>query len=279
MIHGIVDRLRRVRTWVWCATALPLCLIAFAWVGWEQSVWGRQVRMLERLKAHEARVRTSPGLVPFQMESWVEGPLNRMGGSSWVEMKSWRAFRTVESVSVAGPDSARVCHRIGDLRDLRWFDGSFSDLDDATVQSLAGCRRLRFVNLANTRITDRALVHAKEWPELWSLDLSNTDVNSRGLTHLLGCTNLEVLNLDGTRIGDEALATIARLPRLSNITLSNTRISNAGLRHLLAMPQLRSLWLSGSQVTSAGVVRIWRERPEIDVEFENGLSSEFAQRP
>jgi hypothetical protein len=261
-----VDRLRRVPVWVWCAVVLPLSLALIVWIAWEQTPWARRAAVIARLEAHQADVLLSPGGVPPSIARWIEAPLKQVGLA--VEMRDWRAFQDVVAIRLTGPGSARALRDLGACDELAALSANGSDVDDATLRSIALCRPLRWLYVAESLVTDRTLDVVSHLPNLEKLDVSDTDVTETGIRKLAGCHALHTLHLDGTRVSDDAVAALATLPNLQHLSLSRTRVTDASLQSLLKLKSLRTLWLTKSHVTTDGLIRFWRLRPDVDVDFD-----------
>jgi HEAT repeat protein len=133
-----------------------------------------------------------------------------------------------------------------DLRD--------TPVTDADMQYLAKySSRIRWLHLANTKITSAGLVHLKGMTNLQILVLDNTAIDNAGLENLKGMTKLQALFLFHTPISDAGLVYLKDLKPLQKLRLDSTKVTDAGLVHLKGLENLNSLDLSNTVVTDAGL--------------------------
>ncbi len=77
-----------------------------------------------------------------------------------------------------------------------------------------------------------AKVRVNEQGEIVEVNLSNTQITNRGLMHLAGLTSLRVLGLGATQITGTGLVHLAGLTSLEELWLSDTQITDAGVAKL-----------------------------------------------
>lgn len=100
-------------------------------------------------------------------------------------------------------------------------------LQDADAVSLAGLRRLEWLNLSGA-FTEQTLLYLRDLCELRVLDIDGiTCINGEGLTRLKGLDQLEDLTLRG-RITDMALAQLPALRSLRSLTIETSEPIQAG---------------------------------------------------
>jgi internalin A len=114
---------------------------------------------------------------------------------------------------------------------------------------------VQHLNLLQSGITDKGMIHLRNLTELRSLSLWNTQVTDVGAAHLAGLTKLEALRLSLTQVGDRGLIHLRRLSKLRSLELGDDRgpITDAGLAMLADMNELRVLIIRDSQVTATGL--------------------------
>lgn len=161
--------------------------------------------------------------------------------------------------------------------------------DDDLGYLLRSLDDLRFLSLAETKVSNAGLVHLTRLKRLQELHLDNTGITNEGLSLLTGITSLQILDLKHTRINDEGLAKLKPLTGLRGLYLTRTDVTDAGLVHVKAfkeletlilwdtavsdeglvhlesMPKLRELILWGTQVTDTGVKRLGKALPDCDI--------------
>lgn len=131
-----------------------------------------------------------------------------------------------------------------------------------------------FLQIQCKRVTDafgdeqmellRPLVKQVRW-----LDLANTGVTDAGIELVAEMSRLKRLYLQNTSVGDEALAAFAGLEELEYLNLYGTHITDAGLEHLLGCPKLKTLYLWQTDVTEEGVEQLREQLPDLEVTFGN----------
>lgn len=102
-------------------------------------------------------------------------------------------------------------------------------IDDATLDTVAGLKKLKRLYIANTNVTDA------------------------GVAKLIGLNQLLGLGLEGTKVTDTGLVDVAKLSALEEVRLSQTAITDKGIKELSKLPQLKSLTLVDMDITSAGL--------------------------
>lgn len=122
--------------------------------------------------------------------------------------------------------------RIGTFEKLRWLDLTKTKITDSGVAHLTGCRSLRDLSIATTRISNESLATVGKLSTLEELDISGTPVTDAGLAHLRGLSNLKVLRLAVTQIGDEGLLQLDRLKNLEMIDARQTQVTPQGIERL-----------------------------------------------
>ena len=162
--------------------------------------------------------------------------------------------------------------RVLDLRDTRVTDAGLRHLDGLALQKLSLPQRAKTnvglkyylaatadsdrLELQGWDISDSALQHLKQLPQLKGLSLHDTSVGDAGLKHLAPLTSLLHLGLGGTRTTDRGLLHLKRLKQLERLFLSRTQVTDRGLAHLESLSQLQRLTLEGTQVRDPGLMHV-----------------------
>ncbi len=120
------------------------------------------------------------------------------------------------------------------------------------------------VVLRNTG-TDQDLIPIAYLRRLRYLNLGNSPITNDGLQNLSGLTNLVQLRLHGTRISDAGLSHLEGLTRLWELFLVDTRVTDAGLEHLRSLPDLGRAFLP-SGVSEDGIRELKKALPHATVE-------------
>ena len=153
------------------------------------------------------------------------------------------AFCFAVPAAVAG-DDAEIRDAGGRVRDLGGgltveFHLTAPDLDDASLECVAGRGDIVSLNLRDTQISDDGLRHLSSLRGLRRLHLERTGVGDAGLKHLAGLGKLEYLNLYETKITDAGLESLAALKGLRKLFVWQTGVTDEGCRRLeKALPGL-----------------------------------------
>ncbi len=103
----------------------------------------------------------------------------------------------------------------------------FGDTDSKLLEGLS--KQLVWLKLANTKITDAALVSVGKLPNLVKLHLNHTAITDKGIDNLVNLKNLEYLNLFDTQITGAALLQIAKIKSLKKVFLWQTKVTKPGV--------------------------------------------------
>lgn len=88
------------------------------------------------------------------------------------------------------------------------------------------------------------------------LDLSDTKITDKGMQQIGKLKNLTRLSLDNTAISDQGLSYLKNAENLLYLNLYHTNISDKGLKSLKGIRNLRALYLWQTQVTPQGVALV-----------------------
>jgi hypothetical protein len=121
--------------------------------------------------------------------------------------------------------------------------------------------------LEGAKITDTGMQHLAKVENLNFLDLSETKVTDRGLKELTtgNANNLEFLKLRETRVTDTGLKDVAKLTKLIFLNLSGTPITDAGLRELTPLKHLKTINLTSTKVTEGGMEKLKKALPKVRI--------------
>jgi tRNA A-37 threonylcarbamoyl transferase component Bud32 len=160
------------------------------------------------------------------------------------------------NVSNNGLSDAGVRHLspLADLVELYLDDNP--QITDAMFEARAiTWKRIGWLSLEETAVTDAALSHIATMPDLDSLMLSGTSITGTGLVHLKKLHKLNHLLLARTRVTDETLVVLRELS-FGTLDLADTQITDRTLSYLAGRPAMHSLNLNNTQVTDAGLRQI-----------------------
>jgi hypothetical protein len=131
-------------------------------------------------------------------------------------------------------------------------------LSDANLGRLAELTEVRALPLTGANLNDRRidrpgnkLAERTELPDI---------------SKLRSLKNLELLDLSRTPVLPSALTALRELPKLRELRLGlANRIDDTAIETLISLKQVHSLHLGGSKVSSEGVERFRKERPDCQV--------------
>jgi hypothetical protein len=244
-------RLAKVRLSV--RTLMVLVLLVGGGLGW----YIREVRLQI---AAVAAVEKARGHVGYAWEYKDDQPAygGKPRAPAWlIGRLGVDYFEPVVSVGIYQEGTDADLATIGNLRRLAQLNVIGAKMTDEGLASLRGVTGFRSLSLSSVPITDAGLRHLALKRLRW-LILQNTRITDASLPLLAGLPELEYLDIQGTRITDAGLAHLRDLPSLTELSLENASVTDAGLVHLRGLPKLKKLWLGGSKVTPAGVEELKR---------------------
>lgn len=149
--------------------------------------------------------------------------------------------------------------------DLYSLNLEMVDLTDEAGKSLAALKHLVDLRLNNTEFGDKGLSYlenpelldirldfcknvtdkgleiiVRKWPELKSLDVSETSTTAAGMAKLAKLRSLKYLNANSCAIPDSLVGALRR-SGLEEISMINAKISNSTLEKLLEIPTLEKI--------------------------------------
>ena len=128
------------------------------------------------------------------------------------------------------------------------------DVTDDALRHLCAFPNLQKLDLRNTRVSDKGLLHISELSRLNSLEISyGAGITDEGMQYLRGLTELEVLVVYGTEITDAGLVQLSGHTRLRELCLGNSAIKGSGLKHLSGLTNLKELRLQETLISDDGL--------------------------
>jgi hypothetical protein len=144
---------------------------------------------------------------------------------------------------------------------------------DVSVYHLSNLRKLEYLGLAVTQLTDAGLQHLKKLRSLKAIDLGHTGITDAGTKALGKLELLENITLRDCQVGDATAKTLAPLSNLKDVDFSHTPITDEGLRALAFAKSLRRLNVRHcSRITEVGVRKLREDSPLLQV------TADFATR-
>ena len=140
---------------------------------------------------------------------------------------------------------------MADLTQLEELHLSDTKLTGAGMKTLAKLKRLRWLYLNGTRITDESFVHLAGLSNLERLEIADLGrsedgdeekmISGDGLKHLTGLKRLSYLYLYNTDIDDDHVRHFAKMRGLRDLFLGVQDFGDGGLAHLKNLTQLEML--------------------------------------
>ena len=192
------------------------------------------------------------------------GNIRAAGGRFWLPGRAWRPWEPRPGVPTFGVElpgkaaTREVIAALGELSTVEYLAIVGPEAPDDALAGLPTLRDLRNLSLRDTRISDAALQHLRELPELEWVELGHTDnqgtgIQGDGLKHLQTLPKLQYLFLTRTDVDDAALAHVSNMKGLVSLGLDFTKISDRGLKHLQGLTELRFLNLRWTKITDEGL--------------------------
>ena len=184
-----------------------------------------------------------------------------------------------------------------ELKQLRELNLAGCQITDAGLEPLSHLTELTMLNLNETQVIGTELSQLTKLRQLESLFLQRTPVTFEQTAPLTGLEKLKILHLAGTNTGRGIERAITGLPSLERLYLNETRIEDAdipalataiaencprfkglfiektslsdeiidSLSPLTNLPEFTLLHIQGTQITKAGLARLRKLLPEVNV--------------
>jgi Leucine-rich repeat (LRR) protein len=186
-------------------------------------------------------------------------------------MKTWKHLTRLNLEGTKITDSA--LQQISTFTSLEALNIGSVQVTDAGLESLTSLTKLRELTLGGDKLTDAGLQALRQLPGLTMLNLGGvqrTDsgpwfvsLTQPGVEAIATLQALRRLRLQQTLISARGLNTIKGLPHLELLDLHDCgQVGDDALPALAAMPALRVLDLTGTKVSTAGLEKFRRDRPD-----------------
>jgi hypothetical protein len=139
-------------------------------------------------------------------------------------------------------------------------------IGDAGVAHFAGLKKLRVLNMPDSKLTDNGLTVIGGMTQLENLVIpSHQNITDAGVAKLGNLKNLNLLNLTRTNITDASMPLIAQNTGLEKLFLSFTNITDAAIPHLKQLNGLQRLDIQGQGVTQEGFTELKAALPNTQI--------------
>jgi hypothetical protein len=150
------------------------------------------------------------------------------------------------------PVAAGQFQYLKNLTGLKRLDLDGSDISDAELPYLKGCRELVFLSVTRTEIKGPGVSVLRNFPHLKMLFLGHNALDQNMLAALDSLREVTELHLDQCTVGDTALVHVGHMEGLVHLRLSeNKKITDSGIAHLKGLQKLKTLDISGTSVTKS----------------------------
>jgi serine/threonine protein kinase/Leucine-rich repeat (LRR) protein len=169
-----------------------------------------------------------------------------------------------------------VFERLGELPNLGTLYlrnvGKSGKLTAAGLNALTKLQ-VKHLGIQYSQIVDRKFLQLLQaMPQLKALDFFGCPIGDDDLRELTKLQDLEGLAIGGTRVTDAGLVHLLKLPRLGGaVSLIYTQVTDAGLVHVAKISAAKAVHLQGTKVTLAGVKQLAAMRPDMRIEWDNGV--------
>jgi Leucine-rich repeat (LRR) protein len=141
-------------------------------------------------------------------------------------------------------------------------------IGDAGVAHFAGLKKLKVLNMPDSKLTDNGLTVIGGMTQLENLVIpSHQNITDAGVAKLSNLTNLNVLNLTRTNITDASMPVIAQNQGLEKLFLSFTNITDAAVPHLKQLTGLQRLDIQGRGITQEGFAELKAALPNTHIVY------------
>lgn len=146
---------------------------------------------------------------------------------------------------------------LASAKKLGWISMNMTELTDSGLVDIGKCPELSQLFLGYTRITDSGLKHLAGMPRIQNLNIGqNQQITGSGLADLVKCRSLNVIHMNDNPIPDEALRTLSAMDWLFLLGLDNSKVTDAGVEHLKNLKHLTWLGLNKTAITDEGARHI-----------------------
>jgi hypothetical protein len=140
------------------------------------------------------------------------------------------------------------------------------EVSEQGLQAVVPSTKLRWLDLARLPLGNDAVRRIAPQPQsLEQLTLEVTRIDGGLLDWLHHADNLREVDLSWTGLGDEAIESLSSAKGITILWLTGTKVSDRSIDLLVAMPQLQSVDIQRTQVSDAGVARLRRARPDLQI--------------
>jgi hypothetical protein len=238
----------------------------------------------ESRKAGERNIRLQAASLGMLNECKNLRQLTLFGGfatdAHLIALQSGCNLRSLELLYAPNvTDDGVMC--VGDILGLEELEIRNSPgVTDKWTIVLPQLSRLSSLDLSGTAVTDAALAHIGELPNLERLGLNQNSITDEGIYALRALSRLKALELGRTKITDAALKTVGSFSDLQVLDISDTSVTDAGMKYIANLAHLAELKMRGTGVTEEGLLQLQQitNLRRLDITLSEKVSSEGLRR-
>ncbi|HUG69295.1 MAG TPA: hypothetical protein VMM76_16205 [Pirellulaceae bacterium] len=236
------------------------------------AIWlGLECKRVRDQRMAIARVTELGGAIAYGPRGRSPGADTEQVGWPWLrKLVGEDYFRDVWKVGLDGTNvtDADLLFTMARLRRVQQLSLNFTDVSDEGLLSLRKARQLRYLGLAETRVTDAALRYVAQCGNLETLILHDTAVGDEGVEQLQHLSQLRLLNVAGTSVGSDGIRALAGLENLNSLWANDTFLDDLSLGHFSRMDQLEELLVAGTRFSGEGLLKLQQVLPSCNVQCE-----------
>ncbi|MGI9470700.1 MAG: leucine-rich repeat domain-containing protein [Rubripirellula sp.] len=192
------------------------------------------------------------GLHQLVTLSCSDTAINDKGIAQIPKLPSLRSF-TLSSTDVTGESFDKLAERFPNLTELVLYD---TKCTDEAMRQVGKLRRLEYLDVDGTNITNLGVAHLSDLTNLQTLDLQRTAISDPAIKSLSKMTKLSELRLNETQVDGSGLIHLQKLPKLETLTMDGTRLTDQQIPILVKLTRLRSLSIDATRVSPVGTAAL-----------------------
>ncbi len=198
--------------------------------------------------------RKTSHALPHPDELDIVDAIERTGGRVVLSKPAGRVLAV--DLSSCSETYHDLIDKLAALPDLEHLDLGATSVQDAWMEEVTACKKLRRLSLRRTELTAEGLKQLAKLPRLRELDVGHTRVTAEGLRYLDELTQLERLHLAGIAMNKTGMAQLGELKRLRSLALTDCSLTTEALEGLARLTELRQLHLGGAMITVRDEVHV-----------------------
>ena len=131
-----------------------------------------------------------------------------------------------------------ILAKVGTATELESLDLSGNEISDDGIQNLVLLKRLRYLSLERTAISDSSASVLGNLPGLEELDVTSTAVTDDWVKKVSAAPNLIAFWLGGTRVSDLSVPSLLKMRALKQLDVRKSKITETGRKNLQQIVEL-----------------------------------------